>query len=152
VLVRALHALADLGEVGEDGLLVAFAHALWGRDLVALCARAGEVGMLRVEEREEAVQQEVVGDGRCRLVLPDAGALHHVAFLYFGFGGGGLLFALGLVASGSGELGFEVVLDLLLARLLLLLERGKVALCAVLFLALALLLLCRLLLLLGVCQ
>jgi hypothetical protein len=78
--------------------------------------------------------------------LPDTRALHHVAFLYFGFGGGGLLFAFGLVASGSGELGFEVVLDLLLAGLLLLLERGEVALCAVLFLAL--LLLGRLLLLL----
>jgi hypothetical protein len=149
VFVGTLHALADLGEVGEDSLLVAFAHALWGRDLVALCARAGEVGMLRVEEREEAVQQEVVGNGCCRLVLPDASALHHVAFLDFGFGGGGLLLAFGLVASGSGELSFEVVLDLLLAGLLLLLERGEVALCAILFLAL--LLLGRLLLLLFVC-
>jgi hypothetical protein len=67
--------------------------------------------------------------------------------LYFWLGiGGSLLFALGLIASSSGELGFEVVLDLLLAGLLLFLERGEVTLCAVLFLAF--LLLGRLLLLL----
>ncbi len=77
--------------------------------------------MLRVEEREEAVQEEVVRDGRRRVVLPDAGALHHVAFLYFGFGGSDLLLAFGLVSASGSELGLEVVLDLLLARLLLLL-------------------------------
>jgi hypothetical protein len=119
VLVRTLHTLANLGKVGEDGLLVAFAHALWGRDLVALCARAGKIGMLRVEKCEEAVQEEVVRDGSCRVVLPDAGSLHHVAFLYFGFGGSDLLFAFGLVSTSGSELGFEVVLDLLLAGLLL---------------------------------
>jgi hypothetical protein len=38
VLVGTLHPLADLGKVGEDGLLVSFTHALrWG-DLVALGA------------------------------------------------------------------------------------------------------------------
>jgi len=139
VLVGTLHTLANLGKVGEDGLLVSFAHALWGRDLVALCARAGEVGMLCVEEREEAVQEEVVRDGGRRVVFPDAGALHHVAFLYFGFGSSDLLLAFGLVSTGGSELGLEVVLDLLLAGLLLLLQRGEVALCAVLFLAFLLL-------------
>jgi hypothetical protein len=43
--------------------------------------------------------------------------------LHFRFGSSSLLFTLGLVASGSGELSLEVVLDLLLARLLLLLSR-----------------------------
>lgn len=146
VLVGTLHALADLGKIGENSLLVAFAHTLWGRDLVALCAGAGEVGMLRVEEREEAVQEEVVRDGSRRVVLPDAGALHHVALLYFGFGGSDLLLAFGLVSAGGSELGLEVVFDLLLARLLLFLQCSKVALCAVL--VLAFLLLARLLLLL----
>lgn len=38
VLVGTLHPLADLGKVGEDGLLVSFTHALRWRDLVALGA------------------------------------------------------------------------------------------------------------------
>jgi hypothetical protein len=41
--------------------------------------------------------------------------------LYFGFGGSDLLLAFGLVSASGSELGLEVVLDLLLARLLLLL-------------------------------
>ena len=71
--------------------------------------------MLRVEEREEAVQQKVVCDGSRGVVLPDAGTLHHVALLYFWLGSRSLLLALSLVASSSSELGLEVVLDLLLA-------------------------------------
>lgn len=87
-----------------------------------------------MEEREEAVQQEVVRDGSGGLVLPDAGALHHVALLDFGCSSGSVvLLAFSLVASCSSELRFEVVLDLLLARLLLLLESGKVSLASVLF-------------------
>jgi hypothetical protein len=39
--------------------------------------------------------------------------------LDLGLSRGCLVFALGLVRAGGGELGFEVVLDLLLARLLL---------------------------------
>jgi hypothetical protein len=150
VLVGTLHPLANLGNVGEDGLLVAFTETLRGRDLVALDAVAGEIGMLRVEEREEAVQKHVVLDGGCRLVRPDAGALHHVALLHLLLFGSGCLF-LSSVATSGGELGLEVVLDLLLAALLLLLERSKVALGSVLAL-LALLLLARLLLLLCICQ
>jgi hypothetical protein len=76
-------------------------------------------------------------------VLPDACALDHVALLHLRLGRRGLLLR-SVTASGS-KLGLEVVLDLLLARLLLLLERGEVALGLVL---LALLLLGRLLLLL----
>lgn len=106
--------------------------------------------MLRVEEREEAVEEEVVRDRGCSIVLPDTGSLHHVAFLDFWLGSGGLVVALSLLATGSGELGLEVVLDLLLGRLLLLLERSEVALSTFLFLAF--LLLGRLLLLLWSCQ
>jgi hypothetical protein len=82
-------------------------------------------------------------------VLPDAGALDHVALLHFGLGGGGLLFALGLVAACGSKLGLEVVLNLLLARLLLFLERGEVVFSA--FVVAILLLLGRLLLLLPCC-
>lgn len=150
MLVGTLHPLADLGDVGEDGLLVSFTETLrWG-DLVALDAVAGEVGMLRVEKGKESVQKHVVLDGGCVLVRPDAGALHHIALLnHFLFGSGCLLFS-GVATSGS-ELGLEVVLDLLLAGLLLLLQCGEVTLGGVLTL-LALLLLGRLLLLLSVCQ
>jgi hypothetical protein len=46
MLLGTLHALANLGDVGEDGLLVAFAKTLrWG-DLVATRACAGKVRML----------------------------------------------------------------------------------------------------------
>lgn len=57
MLVGTLHPLADLGNVGEDGLLVAFTETLWRGDLVALGAGAGEVGVLRVEKREETIEQ-----------------------------------------------------------------------------------------------
>jgi hypothetical protein len=59
--------------------------------------------------------------------------------LHFRFGSSSLLFTLGLVASGSGELSLEVVLDLLLARLLLLLERGKIVFSGLVFAVLLLL-------------
>ena len=46
VLLGTLHPLADLGDVGEDGLLVSFTETLGRWDLVASCAGAREVGML----------------------------------------------------------------------------------------------------------
>lgn len=106
--------------------------------------------MLRVEECEEAAQKEVVADGSRLVVLPNASALHHVALLNFWLCDSGLFFALGLFATRSSELSLEIVLDLLLGRLLLFLERGKVALCT--FFLLTLLLLGRLLLLLYLRQ
>ena len=45
MLVGTLHALADLGNVGEDGLLVTFTQTLRRRDLVALHAAATKVGV-----------------------------------------------------------------------------------------------------------
>ena len=146
MLVGTLHPLANLGDVGEDGLLVSFTETLRRGNLVALDAVAGEIGVLRVEESEESVQEHVVLDGGCVLVRPDASALHHVTLLDLVLFGSRCLF-LGGVTTSSGELGLEVILDLLLARLLLLLERGEVAVGGLLTL-LALLLLGRLLLLL----
>jgi hypothetical protein len=147
VLLGTLHPLTDLSNVGEDGLLVAFTETLRRGDLVASCAGACEVGMCAVEECEEAVEQEVVGDGCGGVVLPDAGALDHVALLDFRLGGGCFLFAVGLFATSGCELGLEVILDLLLAGLLLLLERGEVVFSGLL--VAVLLLLGRLLLLLS---
>lgn len=84
-----------------------------------------------MEEGEEAAEEEVVGNGCGGVVLPDAGALDHVALLHFRLSRSSVLFGLGLVATSSGELGLEVVLDLLLAGLLLFLERGEVVLASI---------------------
>ena len=146
VLVGTLHPLANFGNVGEDGLLVSFAETLRWRDLVALDAVTSKIGMLRVEESEESVQEHVVLDGSCVIVRPDAGALHHVSLLYFVLFSCGCLL-LSCVATSGSELCLEIILNLLLAGLLLLLERREVALGGILAL-LALLLLARLLLLL----
>lgn len=127
VLFCTFHPLANLGDVGKDGLLVAFTETLRWRNLIAPGTGVGEVGMLRVELREEPVEEVGIRDGCSAVVGPDAGALDHVALLYLRLSSSGrLLLALRLLASSSGQLGFEVVLDLLLAGLLLLLERGEV--------------------------
>lgn len=146
VLIGTLHPLANLGDVGEDGLLVSFTETLRWRDLVALDAVAGKIGMLRVEEGEESVEKHVVLDGGCVVVRPDAGALDHVTLLNIVLLGSGCLL-LSSIATSSSELSLKVVLDLLLAGLLLLLERSEVTLGSIVAL-LAFLLLGRLLLLL----
>lgn len=53
MLVGPLHALANLGEVGENGLLVAFTHTLRWRNLVALGNASGVFGVLLGQEGEE---------------------------------------------------------------------------------------------------
>ncbi len=96
--------------------------------------------MLRVKKCEEAVQQEAVCNWCGVVVLPDSGTFEHVAFLgrLFRDGVSGLL-ALRFVSSSSSELGFEIIFDLLLTRLFLLLERGKVAITCFVLLAFLLL-------------
>ena len=81
MLVRPLHLLADVGNVGEDGLLVAFTQALWRWDLVGPAAARGKVRVRVVEQLEEAVQQALVVDRLGLVVLPDARAAVDVAFL-----------------------------------------------------------------------
>lgn len=54
VLVRPLHPLTDVRNVGEDGLLVSFTEALWRWDLVALAAARGKVRMRVVQHDEES--------------------------------------------------------------------------------------------------
>lgn len=57
MVLGPLHTLADLGDVGEDGLLVAFTHALRRWDLVALRASSGMVRVLLGQEAEESALQ-----------------------------------------------------------------------------------------------
>ena len=147
VLVGTLHPLANFGDVGEDSLLVSFTETLRWRDLVALDAVASKIGMLRVEESKESVQEHVVLDGGCVIVRPDTGALHHVSLLYFLLLSSGCLL-LGSIATSGSELCFEIILNLFLAGLLLLLERREIALGGF-FAFFALLLFARLLLLLS---
>lgn len=80
-------------------------------------------------------------------MLPDASALQHIAFLYFGFRSGGLLLVLWLLPSSSEDLSIEVLLNLLLTGLLLFLERCEITLASIAIFALSLL--ARLLLLLS---
>jgi len=87
-------------------LLVAFTETLWRRDLVALGTAGDEIWMLRVEQCEEAVQQQVVADRSCSIVCPDTSALHHVA-LFDRFSSGGRL--VGLLSRSLRELGFELI-------------------------------------------
>lgn len=116
VFVGSLHALANLGKVGKDGLLVAFAQALGGRDLVGAGAGRGVVGVLLREQRKEAGQKRGIVDGLGLVVPPDAGALVHVAVLLVR----GFLTLLALEREGLGLLGeVVVVLDNLLLLLLL---------------------------------
>ncbi|KAL3960842.1 hypothetical protein ACCO45_005959 [Purpureocillium lilacinum] len=119
VLLGTLHALADVGNVGKDGFPVAFAHALGRRDLVALGAAEGVVGVLLGQLAEEAVEQEGVANGLGLVVGPDAGAGVHVARLLLDLGG-----LVGVLDLELLELGGEVVVGggVLLDLLLLLLE------------------------------
>lgn len=103
-----------------------------------------------MEECKEAAEEQVVCDGCGGVVLPDAGALDHVAFLHFRLSGSSVLFGLGLFSASSSKLSLEVVLDLLLAGLLLFLERGEIVLTSIIITFL--LLLGRLLLLLQTRQ
>lgn len=65
MVLGPLHTLADLGDVGKDGLLVAFTHALGRWDLVALGAASGMVRVLLGQEAEESALQK----GQCRVGL-----------------------------------------------------------------------------------
>lgn len=120
MLLGTLHALADIGNVGKDGLAVAFAHALRGRDLVALGAGKGVIGVLLGELGEETVEKERVVDGLVLVVGPDARASVHVAIqVGTGSGVGAVLGLLDLqLLELSGEL---IVLGTFLGGLLLLL-------------------------------
>lgn len=57
MLGLAMHSLADLGDVREDGLLVAFAMHGGRDDGVALSACARELGILRVEGLHYAAEE-----------------------------------------------------------------------------------------------
>jgi len=60
VLLGPLHTLADLWEVGENGLLIAFSHALRRWDLVALGTSGGVVRVLLGQEVEESALRQML--------------------------------------------------------------------------------------------
>lgn len=122
VLVGTLHALADVGNVGKDGLLVTLTHALRGRDLVALDAAQGVVGVLLRQLVEEALQKRVVAQSLGLVVRPDTGASVHVTRLLLG---SGVLGVLALRLLGLKLAGKVVLLVVSLGGLLLLLLLQK---------------------------
>jgi hypothetical protein len=81
VLVGTLHALANFGDVGENGLLVTFAQTLWRWDLVALHSAASKVGVTVRQHEEEAAEKALIVDRLCLVVCPDSGALNKIAIL-----------------------------------------------------------------------
>lgn len=59
----SLHALADIGNVGENGTTVTFTQTLGRGNLVGLGAGGQKVGVVALDEGEEAGDEERVGDG-----------------------------------------------------------------------------------------
>lgn len=125
VVVGPLHALADIGDVGENGTTVTFTETLGRGDLVGLGAAGQQVGVVALDEGEESGDEERIGDGLRGVVGPDARTGLVVAFgdflllLLAGAGSGG--------DTGLSQLGLEVVgVDLLGLGLLLLLQGGDV--------------------------
>lgn len=122
VLVLSLHALADVRDVGEDGLFVTLSKDLWRRDLVVPAAVTSKVGMLVSEQGEEASEQQGVGEVDSAGRVPDTGTGDEVT----GVLGLDLLGNLVVVAvtrddTGLSKLGVKRVSGSLLGGLLLLL-------------------------------
>lgn len=124
VLVGTLDALADIGDVGENGTTVAFTQTLGRGNFVRLGAAGEQVGVVALDEGEEPRDEESIGDGLRVVVLPDASAGLEVAL------GQTLLTLLLHILCGNaglGELGLEVVgVIRRLLGLLLFLQRGGV--------------------------
>lgn len=123
VVVRTLHTLADIGDVGENGTTVTFTQTLRRRDLVRLGPAGEHVGVVALDEGKETVDEERVRDSLRRFVGPDTGASFKVAL--------GDLVRLLLRALlrdiSLGQLGFEIArVGLLGSPLLLFLQRGRV--------------------------
>lgn len=118
VLVGTLDALADIGDVGENGTTVTLTETLGRGDLVGLGAAREQVGVVALDEGEEARDEERVGNGLRVVVLPDTGAGLGVTL-----GHGLLSLFLTLLCGG---LGLVLVGGLLLGLLLLFLQRGGV--------------------------
>jgi hypothetical protein len=81
VLLSSLHALADVGNVGEDSLSVAFSHTLRRGNLVALCSGGNMVGVPLGELVEETSEEHTVANGLGLIVGPDTCSFMHVTLL-----------------------------------------------------------------------
>lgn len=81
VLLGSLHALADIGNVGENSFSVAFSHTLRRGNLVALCSSHNVVGVSLGELAEESRKEHGVADGLSLIVGPDTSSFVHVTLL-----------------------------------------------------------------------
>lgn len=130
MLVETLHALADIGNVGENGLLVSFPENLGRGDLVVPSSIAGKVWVLRPEKRKEAGEKEGVGEVDGAGSVPDPSTSDKVTGILGLDLLHSLLSILRLAGNNTslGKLGIESVRDGLLGGLLLLslLHRGGV--------------------------
>ncbi|KAI6749144.1 hypothetical protein HG531_008091 [Fusarium graminearum] len=85
VLFGSLHALADIGNVGENSFSVAFSHALGWGDLVALCSGHNVVGVPLGKLAEESRKKHGVANGLGLVVSPNASSFVHVTLLLLRF-------------------------------------------------------------------
>lgn len=79
VIVRPLHALANVGNVGKDGPAVAFTQTLRRRNPVRLGPARQQIRVVALDEREEPRDEELVGNRLRGVVRPDARAGLEVA-------------------------------------------------------------------------
>ena len=121
MVVGTLHALADIGDVGENGTTVTFTQTLGWRDLVRLGAAGQQVGVVALDEGEESGDKQRVRDGLRGVVSPDTSSSLEIAL------GDLLRLLLALLRdTGFGELGFEITSVHLLGLLLLLFQSSRV--------------------------
>ena len=121
----SLHALANIGNVGENGTTVTFTQTLGRRDLIRLGTAGQQIGVVALNEGEESGHKQRVGDGLRGVVSPDTGSSFVVTLgddLFLLLGDGTVL----LCNTGLGELGLEITGVDLLRLLLLLLQSGDV--------------------------
>lgn len=125
MIIGPLHALADIGNVGENRTTVTFTQTLGRRDLIRLGTAGQQIGVVALNEGEESGHKQRVGDGLRGVVSPDTGSSFVVTLgddLFLLLGDGTVL----LCNTGLGELGLEITGVDLLRLLLLLLQSGGV--------------------------
>ena len=127
VLIVTLHAFADIGDVGENGLLVSFAENLGRRNLVAASSIAGKVGVLASEKGEESGEEKGVGEIDSAGGVPDTSSGDQIPSVLGVEDLNGLLGVLSVARDDTslGELGVEIGFRNHLL-LFLLLHRGGV--------------------------
>lgn len=125
MIIGPLHALADIGNVGENRTTVTFTQTLGRRDLIRLGTAGQQIGVVALNEGEESGHKQRVRDGLRGVVSPDTGSSFVVSLgddLFLLLGDGTFL----LCNTGLSQLGLEIARVDLLRLLLLLLQSGGV--------------------------